>query len=140
MPPQTNAETVSDDQKDTLKVNKLGAWTQTRNVLFENLGMAFDLLNELPWSEDPDSDYEQTNKQIEELNQKTIPEHAVNGLNIIDETIADSDLVKDIKAKSQEAKNEADRIKDITKTVENVTQSITKVTNVVKKFKELPFL
>ena len=124
MPPENDDATAASDEGNTIKVNKLGAWTQTRNVLFENLGMAFDLLNQLPWSEDPSSDYQKANKQIEELNQKTIPQHAVTGLNIIDAAIADSDLVKDIKAKSQEAKDEADRIKDITKTIENVTKSI----------------
>jgi predicted metalloendopeptidase len=140
MPPENEAEAVEANIAASIEVKRLGAWTQTRNVLFENLAIAWGYSDELPYSEDPNSEFQKIDKQIEELTQKTIKQHAVIGLNIIDEAIADSDLVKDIKAKSQEAKTEADRIKNITKTVENVTASITKVTDVVKKFKDLPFL
>ena len=122
-----------------IEVKTLGSWTQTRNVLVENLGMNMEFQDAADYSDDPASDFQTAQANIEKIF-ADLRGHAVVGLKLVDEAIKDSDLITEIAALSAEAKKEADRIKNAVKTVERLAGALDKVTGVVTKIAGLPFL
>lgn len=122
-----------------IKVNVLGAWTQTRNTLVQNLTSTMALQLDAPFSQDPASDFVQANVQADRIHEQ-IRVHALSGLKQIDAAIAAGTLVKDISALSKQAKVEADRIKNAAKTVGGIVKAVDLVAEVVGKIAKLPFL
>jgi hypothetical protein len=122
-----------------IKVNVLGAWTQTRNTLVQNLTSTMELQQNAPFSQDPASDFVQAGAQADRI-QDQIRIHALSGLKQIDNAVAAGKLVKDISDLSKQAKVEADRIKNAAKTVAGITKAVDLVAGVVTKIAGLPFL
>lgn len=122
-----------------IEVKTLGSWAQTRNVLVENLGMNMEFQDAADYSDDPNSDFQKAQANIEKIF-ADLQSHSVVGLKLVDEAIKDSDLIRSISAASAEAKKEADLIKNAVKTVENLSKALGKVTSVVTKIAGLPFL
>lgn len=120
----------------TKKMKSFGPWIQTRNVIADVLGMAWDHSNSLPASEDEDSEFAKVNRIIEEL-LSLLKRHAILGLNLVDESIANSGLIEELKVLSSEAKTEADRIKNATEKLEKFTAVVNKITTVVEKISAL---
>jgi len=121
------------------KVNVLGAWTQARNTLVQNLATTFDFLDDVPFSDDPNSDFVKGNAQADRI-QDQLRLLALSGLKQIDDAVASGTLVQDISDLSKKAKAEADRIKNAAKTVAGITKAVDLVAGVVTKIAGLPFL
>lgn len=123
----------------SMKVDSLGAWRRTRNTLVSTLAETVAFQNGLPRSTDPASDYSKADAEMARI-ENAMREHALNGLKLIDDTIASGTLVQQITAESTRAKQEADRLKRITKTLQEISKVIDTVTGVVTKIAGLPFL
>ena len=123
----------------TQKLRTLGFWQQTRNSLYDALGVCSERLETVPWSEDPASDHVRLNA-AEDLIGNSIKAHAILGLKLIDDAIAQSGLIDRIKAASADAKKEADRIKNATKTVNEIVAVVEKVAGVVSLFGQIATL
>ena len=114
----------------TKLANKLGSWQQTRNVLIETLGMNSDAQATAVFSNNTNSDFQKLQRNIDTTLEK-LSEHALNGLRLVDETIATSDTLNNLKRASQAAKDEADKIKKATKSIEKLTALVNLVSSVV---------
>lgn len=123
----------------TVKVDQLGAWRQTRNTLVSNLEETLEFQNGVPGSTSPGSDYMRADREMKRI-EKALRELALAGLKRIDDAIANGNLVKQIADESRRAKREADRLKQITKTLNDIKGAIDTVTGVVTKIAGLPFV
>lgn len=113
------------------KMTRFGPWTTTRIALFDSLGACTTALQTAPFSEAAGSNYVRLRKLQDEL-VDSIQAHSVIRLKEIDEEIQASGLIQRIKDASAEAKKEADRIKNATKTVNEIAAAVDKVVGVVK--------
>jgi hypothetical protein len=112
------------------QLSSWGKWQQTRNTLSQTLA-----LNSAKRLETPPGSAEEASldKNIQQ-NLTDMQAHALNGLRYVDMAIAEKQLVARISLESEEAKKEADRIKDASATVERLTDLTGKLTKVVKLF------
>lgn len=114
----------------TKRANTLGSWQQTRNVLVQTLAMNTDAKATTAFSKDKDSDFQKLQQNIDTTLEK-ISEHALNGLRIVNEAIATSDVLDNLKRASQAAKDEADKINKATKSIAKLTGLVNLVSSVV---------
>jgi hypothetical protein len=121
------------------QLKTLGAWAQTRNTLVQDLTMSMQILQSAPFSDDPDSVFQKA-KATDDRVLDTLRQHAVLGIEQIDDAIAAGPLVGQINALSKAAKKEADRIQAIAHTIDDIAGAVDKVTGVVTKFAALPFV
>ena len=121
------------------KINVLGAWTQTRNTLVQNLTSTFDLLQDAAFSTDPASDFVRGNAEADRI-QDQIRQLALLGLKQVDDAIAAGTIVQDINDLSKKAKVEADRLKNAVKTIGGIAKAVDMAAGVVTKIAGLPFL
>jgi seryl-tRNA synthetase len=121
------------------KTNNLDAWKQTRNALAQNLASTLEFLSTEPFSADPNSDFRKARAQRDRISDE-IERLAVDGIKMIDDQIAASDLVKRLNALAKEADEEADRLKEAIKTVDKITKAVDVAAGVVTKITQLPFL
>jgi hypothetical protein len=121
------------------KVKTLTAWVQTRNTLIQNLSSTLELLETASFSTDPGSDFVRGNAEADRI-QDQLRQLALAGLKQVDDAIASGTLVKDITTLSKEAKKEADRITNATKTITAIARGIDLAAGVVTKIAGLPFL
>jgi len=122
-----------------VNINGLAAWTETRETLSENLHSVLELLARAPFSEDPASPYARAQAEQSRL-LEAMQRHAVAGIRQIDDAITASGLLGEVDALSKEAKAEADRLKNIAKTIDGITRAVNLVSGVVAKFAALPFI
>jgi len=121
------------------RIDSFASWKETYWTIDANIGMNLEFLVSADYSDDPDSGYKRAQRNIEELYEK-LKLHAVVGLKLIDDQIASSEIMTSIAKLSDEARAEADSIKNAAKTIDNLSRSIGKVTKVVNKFMSLPFV
>ena len=121
------------------KVNSLGAWSQARNTLTQNLTSTLELLETEPASTDPASPYQIAEAKVQQI-LDDMRRLAVTGLKQIDDEIASGTLVADIADLSKKAKTEADRLRNAAKTIEGITKAVDAVTEVVTAISGLPFI
>lgn len=122
-----------------VKLNGLAAWNDAHQALAENMASALQLLQNEPWSADPDSPYQQAQKAAQALAAQG-RELAVLGLGEIDQAIADGPEMGRIAASAAEAKREADLIANAAKSVAKITAAVGSVTALVGKIGALPFV
>jgi hypothetical protein len=114
----------------TTQLSSWGKWQQTRNTLSQTLALnSAKRLASAPGSPEEAS----LDKNIQQ-NLSDMQAHALNGLRDVDMSIAEKDLVARISQQSEEAKKEADRIKDASATVEKLTDLTGKLAKLVKLF------
>lgn len=123
----------------TVQLDTLDSWAQTRAALVEGFTMTVALLQTAPWSDDPASPYRRA-QATEASVLDALRHHAVVGLAQIDAAVAASDLLQQIDSAAAAAKQEADRIAAITRTIDDVVGAVTLATGVVTKFAALPFV
>ncbi len=123
----------------SIKVNTLGAWTQVRNTLVQNLQSTLAFLEDEPFSADPASAFQQAEDQADKLLVQ-LRALAVTGLKQIDEQVAQGTLLADITAAATEAKKEADKLKNAAKTIDGIVRVVDGITSIVTKIGGLPFL
>jgi len=105
-----------------------GKWQQTRNTLSTSLALNVKTRNEsAPGSAEKVPLNENIQKTLDDMQT-----HALNGLRQVDLTIADQNLVDKITKSSEEAKKEADRIKEATASVAKLTKLVENLTKLVK--------
>ncbi|HEY0044081.1 MAG TPA: hypothetical protein VGB62_05980 [Allosphingosinicella sp.] len=122
-----------------IKVNSMAAWSQARAALVENLSSTMELLEDAPYSDDPQSPYQQAEAQSQRIlgDLKTL---AVAGLKQIDAQIASGGVVAQIAAQAAQAKQEADLLANAAKTIGKITKAVDLASSVVTKISALPFV
>ena len=123
----------------TVQLNSLRAWSLLNQALVENLQSALTLLQDAPYSPDPNSPYQQAQGAAQALAAQA-KRLAVLGLKQIDDDIAGGTLIEEIGAAASEAKSEADLIARTAKTVAGIAKAVDSVTGLVTKIGSLPFL
>lgn len=123
----------------TTDVNRLDAWSETRNALVDDLGVTYAFLVDEPTSDDPNSGYRRGKAEARRI-LDAMERHSILGLKQIDDAIAASELVAEITRLAGEANDEAARLKNAAKTIEGITRAVDMATSVVTKIAGLPFL
>ena len=122
-----------------ITTNSLAAWTETNETLTQDLQSVLTFLATAPWSADPASPYALAEAEQTRLT-AAIHQHAVTGLQQINDEIAAGPLIAEINALSARAKQEATLIANAVKTVTGITRAVDLATGVVSQFNKLPFL
>jgi hypothetical protein len=121
------------------KINSLDEWVQTRNALAQDLSSALEFETHQSFSTDPNSDFQKSKQQRDRILGE-LKRLAVAGIQQIDDQIAAGTLVQQIKAMAKDAQDEADKLKDATKTIDKITKAVDVAAGVVTKITQLPFL
>ena len=122
----------------SIDVSGLVAWEDTRNALVDDLGVTYAFLVDEPTSDDPNSGYRRGKAEARRIID-ALDRHSILGLKQIDDEVAGSGLVAEITALAREAREEAARLKNATKTIEGITKAVDMATGVVTKIAGLPF-
>jgi uncharacterized protein with FMN-binding domain len=122
-----------------VNLNCVSAWTLANQALVQNLQSALTLLQDAPYSADPDSPYQQAKAAAQALAAQA-KRLAVLGLKQIDEAIAEGTQIQQLDAAAAKAKSEADVIAGATKTVAGIAKAVNSVTGLVTQISALPFL
>ncbi|HEY0414009.1 MAG TPA: hypothetical protein VGD66_12805 [Allosphingosinicella sp.] len=122
-----------------IKINSLDEWVQTRNALAQNLSSALEFETQQDFSTDPASDFQKSKQQRDRILDE-LKRLAVAGVQMIDDQIAAGTLVQQIKDLTKDAVDEAEKLKNATKTIDKITKAVDVATGVVTKITRLPFL
>lgn len=107
-----------------------GPWIQTRNTLFENLGLNADELARKRLLGGSAGEKKALKTNVDGLNEK-IAVHAINGLKQVDAAIATSDVREKLSKRSKAARVETDRLKNTTKSINELTALVNELTGLV---------
>lgn len=119
--------------------SSLAAWTETNETLTQDLQSVLTFLATAPWSADPASPYVLAEADQARLT-AAIHQHAVTGVQQINDEIAAGPLIAEINALSAKAKQEATLLANAVKTITGITKAVDLATGVVSQFNKLPFL
>jgi len=120
-------------------ISDLPGWDEANDALALAMESALEFIGTQPPSDDPASDFQQARAQVVRINQQS-GRLAAAALERIDDVIAASGLIAEITGLSNEAKEEAQRLKNATKTVAGIARAVDKAAGVVTKIAGLPFL
>lgn len=122
-----------------INIIDVAAYEEANDALVDILKMAREFRRSATPSRDPESDYQRAGALAAQIND-LIGQLATFELQRIDDDIARSGIVDDINDLSKEAKQEADRLSRVTKTIARITKVLDMVAGVVTKIAGLPFL
>lgn len=114
-------------------------WNDAYSALGNVLWIVRKKLETQPPSQDPQSDYAKLKAASKRINDEMFVMSHV-GLRQVDDSIAASQLVSQLKAESKRAKEEAGKLKAATATIDKITGVIDKAAGVLAKIVGLPFL
>ncbi len=120
-------------------ISNLDFYGDVYRTLQQAMRWALEIQLRADRSHDPDSDYQRARAIEDEINQ-LVRRLALMDLQKIDDQIAHSDIVAEIRELSKEAKDEADAIDNAAKTVNRIAEVVGKVADIVTKVAGLPFL
>ncbi len=118
------------------KIRGMPGYSQTRNALWTTFNENYIGRAASPYSEAENSDYQNFNKNIEDISIQ-MNRHFDNGFKLVDDAVATAGFISEVKKASSEAKKEADRISSASNKLAKATEVVNKLTDVVSKFGSL---
>jgi hypothetical protein len=119
-----------------MKIENLGSWQRTRNVLVSTLMVLNEAQGAVEFSELPESEFMKLERELRRAS-ANISAHSVYALKLINEAINQSGLIDRIETAAKDAKKEADRIKNATKKIDEITRLVDTGTEIVGFFSNL---